>query len=53
MTQMNTDKIKKICESLYSAVFRKEETDMAPVDRVVYLLQFILLIILVVFAWAI
>jgi len=26
---------------------------MAPFDRIVYLLQFILLIILVVFAWAI
>jgi hypothetical protein len=53
MTQMNTDKIKKFFESLYSAVFHKGKTDMAPFDRIVYLLQFILLIILVVFAWAI
>jgi|GEM_PF-6692813 hypothetical protein len=50
---MKTDKIKNLFEIFYRSVFPKRTTDMAPFDRIVYLLQFILLIILVVFAWAI
>lgn len=51
--QMNSDKIKIFFENLYRSVFHKRKTDKAPFDRIVYLLQFILLIILVVFAWVI
>jgi len=50
---MITDKIRKFFEKLYRAVFHKGKTEMAPFDKFVYLLQFILLIVLVVVAWSI
>jgi len=48
--QLNTAKIKKFFERLYRSVSDKRKSDMASFDKIVYLLQFILLILLAVFA---
>ena len=50
---MITDKIRKFFEKFYRSVFHKQKIDKAQLDKIIYLLQFILLIVLVVVAWSI